>query len=79
MYYALAELDFTEVMVISPSHAKALKGHKTDAKDAIRLLDPYERGLLSGRNPQARQEYLIRRLQKLNPGSVITITPAEAA
>ena len=48
VYYALAELDFTEVMVISPSHAKALKGHKTDARDAIRLLDLYECGLLSG-------------------------------
>ena len=30
VYYALAELDFTEVMVINPAHAKALKGHKTD-------------------------------------------------
>ena len=30
MYYALRELDFEEVMVISPAHAKALKGHKTD-------------------------------------------------
>jgi transposase len=48
VYYALAELDFTEVMVINPSHAKALKGHKTDAKDAVRLLDLYECGLLSG-------------------------------
>jgi transposase len=48
VYYALAELDFTEVMVINPSHARALKGHKTDAKDAIRLLDLYECGLLSG-------------------------------
>jgi transposase len=48
VYYALAELDFTEVMVINPAHAKALKGHKTDAKDAIRLLDLYECGLLSG-------------------------------
>jgi transposase len=48
VYYALAELDFTEVMVINPSHAKALKGRKTDAKDAIRLLDLYECGLLSG-------------------------------
>jgi len=48
VYYALAELDFEEVMVINPSHAKALKGHKTDAKDAIRLLDLYECGLLSG-------------------------------
>ena len=39
VYYALRELDFEEVMVINPAHAKALKGHKTDAKDAIRLLD----------------------------------------
>jgi len=35
-------------MVINPAHAKALKGHKTDAKDAVRLLDLYECGLLSG-------------------------------
>src|SRR5271166_5751106 len=48
VYYALRELDFEEVMVINPAHAKALKGHKTDAKDAIRLLDLYECGLLSG-------------------------------
>ena len=48
VYYALRELDFEEVMVINPAHAKALKGHKTDARDAIRLLDLYECGLLSG-------------------------------
>src|SRR5215472_16729172 len=48
VYYALAGLGFTEVMVINPAHAKALKGHKTDARDAIRLLDLYECGLLSG-------------------------------
>ena len=48
VYYALAELDFTEVMVINPAHDRALKGHKTDAKDAVRLLDLYECGLLSG-------------------------------
>ena len=30
VYYALAGLGFTEVMVINPAHAKALKGHKTD-------------------------------------------------
>jgi len=33
----------------------------------------------SHENPRARQDYLIRQLQKLNPGSVITITPAETA
>jgi hypothetical protein len=48
VYYALRELDSTEVTVINPADAKALKGHKTDAKDAIRLLDLYECGLLSG-------------------------------
>ena len=26
VYYALCELDFTEVLVINPAHAKALKG-----------------------------------------------------
>ena len=46
VYYALTELDFTEVLVINPAHAKALKGHKTDAKDAVRLLDLYECGAL---------------------------------
>ncbi|MGZ6854543.1 MAG: IS110 family transposase, partial [Mycobacteriaceae bacterium] len=35
VYCALAGLDFTEVMVINPAHAKALKGHKTDARDAL--------------------------------------------
>src|SRR6201993_2875022 len=48
VYYALAGLGFTEVLVNGPAHAKALKGHKTGAKDAIRLLDLYECGLLSG-------------------------------
>ena len=48
VYYALAELDFTEVMVINPAHAKAIRGHKTDARDAVRLLDLYECGLLQG-------------------------------
>jgi hypothetical protein len=33
VYYALTELDFTEVIVVNPAHVKALKGHKTDAKD----------------------------------------------
>jgi len=30
VYYALCEQDFTEIAVINPAHAKALKGHKTD-------------------------------------------------
>jgi hypothetical protein len=30
-------------------------------------------------SPEQRQAYLMRQLQKLNPGCTITITPAEAA
>src|SRR6201984_472547 len=45
VYYALRELDFTEVMVTGPAHAKALKGHKTDAKAESRLLALDECGL----------------------------------
>ena len=30
-------------------------------------------------SPQQRQAYLIRQLQKLNPGCTVTVTPAEAA
>ena len=36
VYYALAEQDFEQIAVINPAHAKALKGHKTDAKDCGR-------------------------------------------
>ena len=48
VYYALAEQDFTEVAVINPAHAKALKGHKTDAKDCARLAELSGCGLLRG-------------------------------
>src|SRR5881628_613419 len=48
VYYALCEEDFTEVAVVNPAHAKALKGHKTDAKDCARLAELYECGLLRG-------------------------------
>ena len=34
--------------MINPAHAKALKGHKTDAKDCARLAELYECGLLRG-------------------------------
>jgi len=30
VYHALCEEDFTEVAVINPAHAKALRGHKTE-------------------------------------------------
>ena len=42
------ERDFEQVAVINPAHAKALKGHKTDAKDALRLAELFECGLLRG-------------------------------
>ena len=48
VYYALCEEDFSEVLVINPAHAKALKGHKTDAKDCARLAELLECGLLQG-------------------------------
>jgi hypothetical protein len=40
--------EVTEVGVINPAHAKALKGHKTDAKDCARLAELFECGLLRG-------------------------------
>jgi len=39
VYHALCEQDFEQVAVINPAHAKALKGHKTDAKDCARLAE----------------------------------------
>jgi transposase len=48
VYHALCEQDFTEVAVINPAHARALKGHKTDAKDCARLAELFECGLLRG-------------------------------
>jgi transposase len=48
VYYALAEQDFTEVLVVNPAHVKAVKGHKTDARDAARLAGLLECGLLQG-------------------------------
>jgi transposase len=48
VYYGLAEQEFAEIAVINPAHAKALKGHKTDAKDCARLGELFECGLLRG-------------------------------
>jgi len=48
VYYALCEQDFEQVAVVNPVHARALKGHKTDAKDCARLAELYECGLLRG-------------------------------
>ena len=59
VYYALAERDFTEVAVINPAHAKALRGHKTDAKDCARLAELFECGLLRGSYLPVPLEYSI--------------------
>jgi transposase len=48
VYYALAGQGFEEVAVVNPAHAKALRGHKTDAKDCARLAELFECGLLRG-------------------------------
>jgi transposase len=48
VYYALTEEDFTEVIVVNPAHVKALRGHKTDARDCARLAELLECGLLHG-------------------------------
>ena len=48
VYYALCEQDFTEVAVINPAHAKALRGHRPTAKDCARLAELFECGLLRG-------------------------------
>jgi transposase len=39
VYHALCEQDFTEVLVVNPQHVKALKGHKTDARDCRRIAE----------------------------------------
>src|ERR1035438_4162853 len=41
VYYALCEEDFTEVAVVNPAHAKALKGHKTEALCRYRHKNSY--------------------------------------
>ena len=49
VYYALCEeAGFAEVLVVNPAHAKALKGHKTDARDCARIAELLECGLLQG-------------------------------
>src|ERR1019366_6684231 len=48
VHYALAGRDFDEVAVISPAHARALKGHKTDARDCLRVAELFGCGLLRG-------------------------------
>jgi transposase len=64
VYHALAEQDFTEVAVINPAHAKALKGHKTDAKDCARLAELFECGLLRGSYVPSAEQKEVRDLTR---------------
>ena len=48
VYYALRGEDFTEVQVLNPAHVKAVKGHKTDARDCARIAELLVCGLLQG-------------------------------
>jgi transposase len=64
VYHALCEQDFTEVAVINPAHAKALKGHKTDAKDCARLAELFECGLLHGSYMPSAEQKEVRDLTR---------------
>src|SRR5262249_50595885 len=48
VYYALAGQGFEQGAVVNPAHARALKGHKTDARNCLRLAELFECGLLRG-------------------------------
>ena len=50
VFYALAEEDFQEILVVNPAHVKAVKGQKTDAKDCARIAE------LLGESPGIRPE-----------------------
>jgi transposase len=64
VYYALTELDFTEVIVVNPAHVKAIKGHKTDAKDCARLAELLECGLLHGSFIPSAEQRQVRDLTR---------------
>jgi transposase len=64
VYHALCEQDFEQVVVINPAHAKALKGHKTDAKDCARLAELFECGLLHGSYVPSAEQKEVRDLTR---------------
>ena len=64
VYHALCEQDFTEVIVVNPAHVKALKGHKTDAKDCARLAELLECGLLHGSFVPSAEQKQVRDLTR---------------
>jgi transposase len=64
VYHALCEQNFTQVAVINPAHARALKGHKTDARDCARLAELFECGLLRGSSIPASELKEVRDLTR---------------
>ena len=64
VYHALCEQDFEQVAVINPAHAKALKGHKTDARDCARLAELFECGLLHGSYVPSAEQKEVRDLTR---------------
>jgi transposase len=54
VYHALTELDFTEVIVVSPAHVKALTGHKTDRGTASGWRSCWSAGCCTARSSRPR-------------------------
>jgi transposase len=64
VYHALCEQDFAGVIVVNPAHVKALKGHKTDARDCARLAGLLECGLLHGSFIPSAEQKQVRDLTR---------------
>ena len=64
VYHALCEQDFTGVIVVNPAHVKALKGHKTDARDCARIAELLECGLLHGSFIPSAEQKKVRDLTR---------------
>jgi transposase len=64
VYHALCEQDFEQVMVVNPAHVRALKGHKTDAKDCARMAELLECGLLRGSYVPSAEQKEVRDLTR---------------
>jgi transposase len=64
VYHAFCGQGFEQVAVINPAHAKALRGHKTDAKDCARLAELFECGLLRGSYVPSAEQKEVRDLTR---------------
>ena len=64
VYHALCEQDFDQVMVVNPAHVRALKGHKTDARDCARMAELLECGLLRGSFVPSAEQKEVRDLTR---------------